>query len=526
MAASFMPRAASIGRVALLMLAAASLQGQTVSRSPDSGDHPGEFVTFVGHYGEVLKLSGDWNLDASMHGEAEVINHYPKIRFISEDLFEPFKPKPEDFVPENFSRDRLVQLIVLPWSASSSKSLEELKRLKIKDLESSKVEFRIVDDPWTGSGNMGQKWPKGSFEVFIATPYRLAQLYTTSRAHLVILTAGRDTASSYAIGRHADQMRMSLRDWIMPETGYEIPPTHGPVPAPNVSETGVSLHVLTKPKVWMTWAFVNGLALLLLSVLGAAKRRPLLHGASLSLLVFSNAGALIGGLVGLCFWPFGWFSAHATVPSAVTCLFMPLLAWSIGRARTRRPRRSAMVATAACGLASSAFFTYVSLGLDTGTGNSPHLAAYTALFVFPFFAVTGILFGLLDSTLPKPVNGRALLTLTLLLSTGSALRAQSGVVLIEKGTPNPIGPMEGDAVARAKKRLAEKHLDFAAFKSVAEAKLKEAGKLYKYQRVEIKGILAKDACSSEPGFQLLISRRDARPGRILQGHDQRRSYPL
>lgn len=445
------------------------------------------YITFVGHYGEVFKLRGGWEIRASMQGEAEVINHYQGFRFISPSLTEPFNPKPEDFVPENFTRDRLIQLIILPWTSSSSKSLAELKRRKIEDLTSSGVEFRILDDPFPGYGHMGRKWPKGTFEVLVATPYLLSQLYTTSGAHLAILTAGRDTPPSTVISRHYDLMRSGLRDWVVPETGNEVPKTFGPVPARNIPEEGVSLRVFAKPSVWMTWVLVSGIACLVFGVLNVAKLWGPLRNASLSLLIFSNAGAIIGGLVGLSFCPFAWSSPHLPVPSVVACLFMPLLAWLVGRIRGRRPRRRAMIATAAWALAAAAVLGYLSLVSNLGGEWAPHIPSFTAIVAFFFYAIGGVVFGFLDSDTKAIGGGRALLTLTLLLASSRAMWAQP--VLVGKPRPNRI---DSEDFARAEQKLANHKLELESFRDKATANLSETEVLYDYQRVEIKGILAKD----------------------------------
>lgn len=488
-------------RAALLILSTASLHvlsgasiraevpTPNVTPSTDPNDKPGEFLNFVGHYGEVLKFRSGWEIRASMHGEAEVINHFPKIRILPSGAAERFEPTAEDFVPENFTKDELIQLIILPWSASSSKNLRELKRLKILDLKSSGVDYRIVDNPFPGFGHMGRKWPEGTFEVFIATPYRLTQLYTTSGSHLAILTAGVDTPPSNVITRYSDIVRMGLRDWIVPETGDEIPQTFGPVPAKNDPVTGVSLNVFRAPKVRTAWAAITGIALLFLVALSLMRIWPPLRRAILSLLLFSHMGAFIGFLVGLCFWPFPRFSAHLAIPCAVACLFMPLAAWLMGRVRRRCPRRRAMVAAAIFGLSSSAFFVYVALGLNTGEGNSPHIAAYTAIFVFPFYAICGVIFGFLDSN--KNERGFPKLAVTImLLAAAPGIWAQP--VSIDKGVPKQIEPPLGDAVFRARQRLAEHGITRDDFEERARKNLSQTEILYDYQRVEIKGILAKD----------------------------------
>lgn len=448
----------------------------------DYGIYGEGYVTFVGHYGETLKLRGGWEIQASMQGEVEVINHYP---------LDPGQPdlKASDFVPENFSRDSLIQLIIMPWSASSSKSLVELKRLKIEDLKSSGVNFRIIDDPFPGYGHMGRKWPEGTFEVLIATPYVLSQLYTTSGAHLAILTTGWDTPPSSVISSHYDLMRSGLRDWIVPATGKEVLKAYGPVPAPAIPEKGISLRVLAKPWIWMTWVLLNGIACLIFGILGITKHWEPLRRASLSLLILSNAGALIGGLVGLAFWPFTWSSQHLTVPPAVACLFMPLLAWFAGSVRGRRPRRRVLVGVAVWALALSAFLSYIGLAWNWGSDWSPHVPANTAVNTFILYAIGGIIYGFLDSTANEISGRRALLSFIFLIVSVRTVWAQPGPVLVEKSTPNPI---DSKALVVAQQNLAKHKLDRESFMNKAVTELRKTQVLYDYQRVEIKGIFAKD----------------------------------
>lgn len=464
---------------ALLALAVPRISAQTVTPNADPGI-PGEgYVTYTGHYGEVFKLRGGWEIRPSMHVETEVINYYPL------DYNQPDR-KPTDFIAENFTRDRLVQLIILPWSASSSKSLDALKRRKVEDLKSSGVEFRIVDNPFPGYGHLGREWPKGTFEVLIATPYLLSQLYTTSGRHLAILTTGWDTPPSTVISSHYDSMRMGLRDWVVPETGKEIPQTFGPVPARDIPEAGISLRVFAKPQIWMTWALVSGIACLLLGILNVTKRFDPLRRASLSLLVFSNAGALIGGAVGLVFWPFGWSAPHLPIPPAVACLFIPLLAWLMGRVRGRRPRRRALIGTAAWALTAATFLVYVSFISTLGAEWSAHIPSFTAMVAFVFYAAGGVIFGILDSVTSGGGGRRVLVALAILLISSRMVWAQP--VPIENPVPNPI---DGDASFIARQRLEAKGADPESFKKQAIRNLSETQDIYAYQRVEIKGIFAK-----------------------------------
>lgn len=473
--------------IVLLTSATLSFGAQTVKPDPDPGI-PGEgFVDYVGNYGEVLKLRGGWRIEASMHDEAEVINQYPPFRVDLRDSVEPFNPQPADFVPENFTRYALIQLIILPRTAASTKSLDELKKLKIKDLESSGVGFKIVDQPFFG-GLYGN-WPKDTFEIFVSTPYRLSQLYTASDSHLCILTSGRDTPPSTVISSHYEWMRSGLRDWVAPPTRlYELLEPHTPTPR-KILAKGVSLRVLGKPVVWMSWALVSGISCLLAGFLGIKKRWAPLRRASLWLLIFSNAGALIGGVVGLFFWPFAWSSHHLPVPSTIACLFMPLLVFLANRVRGIRYYRRALFGVAAWAIIAAIFLCYVSLASNWGSNFSPLVPAYTAMSMFVFYGVGGIFLGFLDGPPSDAVDVRALLALAFFLFLSPKAEAQSDSVLIQKALPNSI---DGGIDFNARAALAEKGLTKNSMHGRAVANLRQTQVLYKFQRVEVKGVWIKE----------------------------------
>jgi len=197
----------------LLAAGPMSLGAQTVTIDPDPGI-PGEvFVDYSGHYGEVFKLRGGWKIKGVVQGKSEVIRQYPPFRIDIPDSVDSFNPAPSDFVPENFTHYALIQLIIQPRSGASSQTLEELKNLKNRELQSAGVDFKIIDHPFFGG--IDGDWPTGTFEILIDAPYRLTQLYAATPSYLCILTGGRDTPPSTAISAHYEWVRSSLRDWVV-----------------------------------------------------------------------------------------------------------------------------------------------------------------------------------------------------------------------------------------------------------------------------------------------------------------------
>lgn len=469
---------------ALLVIASPSLHAQ--AGSPDLSMPNDEFNRYVGHYGEVFKVRRGLVVQPSMHGATEVINFHWESRIAFSDSSEPFNPKPEDFVAENFTRYALIQMIIMPWSDSSSKSLDELKRLKIEDLSLSGVGFEVFDDPHFPL--VYGQWPQGSFEVWVSTPYRLSQLYTTSSSHLCILTSGQDTPPSTVISHGYLWIRSSLARWLVPQTKVDELLNPKPLTPTQVWAKGVPGRNSLKPAFWMIWAAACGILGLLVGFLKFLKRWDALRRMSLSLLVFSHVGALIGGLLGLVLWPVAWSSRQFLIPSALACLLMPLLALLVARIQGIRPRRRALIGVTAWALAASAYFGYFNLTSNWAADFSPHLPFDTAINTFVFYAIAGIIFGLLNSMRNDAAGARMSLVLAVLLLMSPETWAQS-VVPIEKARPNPI---EGDANFIARTRLTARGVTPESKKKDAELNLRKTQAIYKYQRVEIKGVWVKD----------------------------------
>lgn len=155
---------------------------------------------FVGHYGETLHLYTDWTAEAVMRGPMEVVYMREKILPAPSKwpttvtrstqgatvIFHPplFQIEPDDYIPENFARLRLMQLMVIPKNVPGGfRSLGKLREAKEKELSASGNPYELKR---LGDYN----WPPDSFWVSISTPYRLYQLYTQSDKNFFILTSG------------------------------------------------------------------------------------------------------------------------------------------------------------------------------------------------------------------------------------------------------------------------------------------------------------------------------------------------
>lgn len=154
----------------------------TTSLKRDVND-AGENI-FVGHFGETLRLPYFWAADAKMQGPMEVVNFHLATIEPMKVVSPPFNPNSKDYIPENFKRLRLMQLLVIPKKVSGGfKSLDEIREAKSKELGATGNPY-ILQRP----GNY--RWPPDSFMVWISTPYTLFQLYTQSDKNIFILTSG------------------------------------------------------------------------------------------------------------------------------------------------------------------------------------------------------------------------------------------------------------------------------------------------------------------------------------------------
>jgi len=152
-------------------------------------ENAGENI-FIGHFGETLRLDNCWAVDAKMQGLIERVNFHFKTVDPTKIFSAPFSPEAKDFIPENFARLRLMQMLVIPKDVPGGfRSLEALREAKVKELNSTGNPFdlrKIGDYPW----------PPETFSVSISTPYPLFQLYTQSDKNIFIVTVGEDPFAS------------------------------------------------------------------------------------------------------------------------------------------------------------------------------------------------------------------------------------------------------------------------------------------------------------------------------------------
>lgn len=455
---------------ASVSLTVAAFGGQAVRTNLDQGITGEGYVDYVGHYGEVFKLRGGWTIDPSMRGNIEVISLYPRYREdASAESTEQFKPKVSDFVPRNFARLGLIQLLIIPRENDAFESLDALKTAKVADLRASDVKFEVIDDPFFGPPT--GRWPEGTFEIKVTEPYLLTQLYTATSSYLCILTSGVDTPPSTRIERHYFDLRYALADWLVAKRKF----VDDEATTLGIWAKGISLYPFTHPSIWLSWAAITALASLFVGGLGIANRRNTLHRVSLALLIFSHAGALIGGLCGLVFWSFPWFTRHLPAAAAAAGLFMPLLALFLGRIRGRNAPRRALYGTALWALATFLTLAYFSR-YDWGRG-SRSVPAIVSILSFAFYAIGGVIFGALDSSVKGSGARNSAALVLALLFTATGARSQSST--------------NGDIEARARAAL-----DGAAAKEKRRIKaidnVSKTEVLYAFQRVEITGIWSKD----------------------------------
>lgn len=139
---------------------------------------------FVGHYGEILHLYSDWTAEAVMHGPMEVVRIHGKKVDNNKLDSPPFEPEAKDYIPENFTRLRLMQLLIIPKNVPGGyRNLKDLREAKTAELIASNLGFKLEQ-----AG--GYPWPDETFRVSISTPYRLFQLYTQDDNHFYIATTG------------------------------------------------------------------------------------------------------------------------------------------------------------------------------------------------------------------------------------------------------------------------------------------------------------------------------------------------
>ncbi|MFA6030512.1 MAG: hypothetical protein WC969_11710 [Elusimicrobiota bacterium] len=233
---------------------------------------------FVGHYGETLRFNFDYTAEAELHGEIEVVRFHQR-NVDSENLLSPLiRVRPEEYVPENFTRMRLMQLMVIPKNVPGGiGSLAELKLAKDKELARSGVGYEVMTDDVI--------WPPDTFWVSISTPYQLFQRYTQSDRHIFILTVG-ENKQDIPLTRLAETASNSLCLYLR---GFN-------------RQLGDSHLVYRDPFVWMLMLLFYVPAGIFALLPGRRRWLQRLRLAGRSTLLFSSMLAFIGWVFILIGW--------------------------------------------------------------------------------------------------------------------------------------------------------------------------------------------------------------------------------
>lgn len=150
---------------------------------------PGDvsFQVVIGQYGESFDLFDDDVLDAQMNGPVEVLRIHPKWdpRQRQAVLADIFHPKESDYVPANFEKFELQELIAVPKGQPGYATLEQIRADKVAEAKKSGVAFEVHDL------DLSDGWPPGTFEIWTKAPYRLVRFYAqTPKCFMIYSTAG------------------------------------------------------------------------------------------------------------------------------------------------------------------------------------------------------------------------------------------------------------------------------------------------------------------------------------------------
>jgi hypothetical protein len=274
---------------------------------------------FTGHSGELLRFDSDWTAEAVMRGLTEEIHFHEKTTDPSKLSAPPYEPKPQDYIPENFARMRLMELLVIPKNAPNSPAtLRKLREIRDRELVASGVSYRILP-PQHGYDN----WPQDTFGVSISSPYRLFQQYSQDRNNFFILTTGvvpEDSAQGYVM-----ELFNSLQKYLEPSIR-------------QVSED----HLIYKNRrfsiPWVLFIFIAALIGTRPKQAGWSRRLRLIGR---TMIVFLTALPLIGLSIVYSGWRCGldrWVNGSSVL--LFLCIAMPFLCMALSqRLGGKRPRR-------------------------------------------------------------------------------------------------------------------------------------------------------------------------------------------
>lgn len=352
---------------------------------------------FVGRYGEVIEIPSGWAAKAESRGALEVVYLHPKSH--DEFGFKPFSPARSEYKPENFSKQGLMELLVIPKDAPGGlKGLAEIRAEKEKELRAQEASFEIIDETH-GSG-----WPRGTFHVKMEKPDRLWQTYSESAREFYILTAGRLESGDFGLDErrvndfwHAHGVvESSLRSHLLARNArpdgvlFSYPP--------GASEdlfAGVRGYLKEPPKAPLTpRALTVAAAFLALLALWPGRspmaRRTRLFGCSLL------GSGLLGGAAGFLtvylparFLGATWRSDELSMLAPV--LIAPAAAWAVARVVGAQAGRAA----AATGILAVAWTVLALWGADHRNVDPPaDLALWNGIGLFLIGLTFGVAFAL------------------------------------------------------------------------------------------------------------------------------------
>lgn len=257
----------------------------SISRAPDE-----KFESiFVGHYGEVLRFPSKFAVEAELRDGIEVVRFHDKtldpydmVRSTIPDTFLASRrsPSPKEYVVENFTPKRLMEVLVIPKSSPGYESLKALRQAKVKELESSGCKYRVSDM---------EDFPKDSFLAYITEPYGLRQLYSQSDKHFFILTIGSFPViggrllPADNLGPYAGQLLFNSLESYLDHFRNKL----------NLDP----FEMFHQPVFYYIWLGANALWLAMAFLPGRRKWLARLRLIGRATLIFSNALAVFGWLV-------------------------------------------------------------------------------------------------------------------------------------------------------------------------------------------------------------------------------------
>ncbi len=459
---------------------------------PSRGEH---LEVYVGNYGEVLKYSDEFTLlpPTLDHGMEIVRFYFSDLRRLDMPI-----PAPADYIPENFKKLDLAEVLIIPQGNGGYQDLDALRADKIKYLRTHGATFSVDADVKLDM----DPWPPKSFMVYESSPTEMTQLYAAGNGLLFIATVGRDISkktrmdtTADSLARHNfyydDDVRMTMRDLLVYIGRY-------------FETLAVAEHAREREKA-SGFNFRAGINVFL---------RTFAPSAILGLIFFilpwgrpffrpMAAGLWSGAALGMVLMILGFYFSRQVLRWNLDSAFDSLWPWctflaplpSLTYLLTRKssPLRRAIV-LGLCLIATAMLFTAALDGVWHMThGDEPLTVNFSGYALFIGF-FQGFCLGLaIDIPFKRRTGSGALALLVLVLAAPSA-RAQDGGRL---PYVDPHALESPDVRTEAQRRVAQMRgvetdqLD-ASYRKDAVDDLNSQHLLYKFQRVEITGVFSTD----------------------------------